>query len=466
MQSKTSNLEKVLKQIDEQLFQRYKLILALINYPTVYVEMQSFLQCCFKTSINGDYLKYDISCYVKNAKLSKYLYSEVFTNYFSRQFGFSDFNKLEDLNYLANKHKHDESVAYNKAEVESYFKTIYDLAKKYCEKNINCDIEPYTILIFDEASRNNDIDRLNDNIEILTEELNNTKKALATINNDQDLAATKKTITELEQIIKTQKDECETLKKQVKELSNQVKYTDENLLAFKLSSTITASEVVELKRKGLFKESLFGYIAMLEKTNYAYDYNTFWGMFKVALLLKELKLAKGLLFSIFHYEFNYFTNTMNNKDSNEQTMLLMQIKQFMGQNREFEQLFREGLEEKQIPSIAVVSVYSVNLMNAYYHLVLAESHYNSSKDNFGDVDEQVKAYFEQIQSGNNSTPERQYHTNDAFRLLTKTALPLSLIMIMFNDEEFSFKFENLAIGEIYKIKQRIDDVKERYLKSV
>lgn len=458
-----NSLERALKQTDSYLLQRYQLILAVINYPTVYVEMQSFLQCFFKATINGDYQKYGIDCQLKNARLSKYIYSERFVAFISHKYDFSAFDTIDDLNYIANRHKHDETVKYDKTQVELFFKIIYVLTKKYCEEKQICNIDSYSASYFNEICNSNDINRLNRNIDAITKELENTKLSLVAIKNDQELEAAKKNIRELEAIVKKQKEESEKLKKEVKELSNQVKYSDNNMFAFKIDSTIAASDLVELKRRGQFKESLLGYISLLEKCGYAYNYNNFWGMFKVALLAKEFALAKALLFSIFHYEFNYFVNTMNNKDSKEQIMLMMQIKEFMAQNRQFEQLFLEGLETKEIPSIAAISVYSINLMNAYLNLLLAESSYNSQLDNFGDKNEEIMAYFEEIQLGKNSTQNRQYISNDNYRKLTKTSLPLSLIMIMFGDDEFSFEFDNLAVCEIYKIKNRVENAKRRIM---
>lgn len=456
-------LIKALESTDKELSKRFSLVCALINYPTVFVEMQSFIQCLFKASIGGQYHKYGISCDVKNARLSKYLFSDEFCSYFKAKFYFNDFDILEDLNYLANKHKHDETIDYERDDVKIYFRLIYSIAKQYIEKTANLNVDSFTESLFKNLVEENDAERLTKNITIIKNELEEIKKSYQLLNTEE-LQIAKNRVFDLEKIVKLKEKECEKLRKQVEELSNQVDYSGKNMFAFKLDSTIKATELVELKRAGKFLESFKGYVGILESTNYAYDYNNFWGMFKVTMLLREFSLAKSLLFSIFHYEFNYFTKTMGKGGSLEQAQIMMQCRQFLQANRQFEQVFREGLESKKIPGIAIVSVYSINLMNAYYHLLIGLSYYNKQSDTFGPNTEEMLAYLEEVQTGRNSTIKGEYFSHDIYRQLTTTSLPLSLILIMFSDDEFSTDFDNLAVIDIYHIKEKTHDVLRRLIK--
>lgn len=459
-------LIKNLELLDEELAKRFKLVNICLEYPTVYVEMQSFLQCFFKKTIDGKYKEYGIECELKNAKLGLYLGSDKFISFFKTIYKNLDFDEIKRLNYIANEHKHNEVIQYNTQEVYTYFSLIYSLCSELIFKELCIKSECCCLDLFNEITSHNSVYYLESELKVLKDEISNLNQKLKSSKTDEEEKKNFfKEVEDLKKVLKIREDKISTLTNEVKELSSKNEYNENTVLGINLGpQNIFSSEFYEkailAKRNGDYLEALRIYKKVFFANGCVYDYNLLKAIMKVALLAREFKLCKAIIYAFMHYEINSFISlTKNSNDKSLPNVLALfdQIDMGMKNNRFFANKFKEDLSERHIPLYFAVGAYSYEIARYYYLIKLSEETYIEATQDYGAFTSIIEAFLYFIQHGKPKNEDDAEQIAIIENNIMKTDLLYELMLSIMDGVKHD-QLDNLAVISIYGIKELMEDL--------
>ena len=465
-----------LLQVDYDLYARTKLVEHSIKVPTVYSEIQAFFHTAFKYIHLNCGL--NLGIYGNNPPMIIFLNSQQFNYFLIRQLGFNDMNVVEELkDRYRNIHEHSSVVPYVKADVEKYFHSLFDLAKGIYEYftgkslKMKYDVSFFNDL-FDEIKDlvkvkqlKNELDKVKQKeqeiVKLYEEQVlqynnlintheNNTNKLLLYENRIKKLENSFELNKQLQQKLDSKIKEIESLKAQVRELSQKNEYFANQYFSVRLPTTNPTGFyelAVQEKRAGNFKRALEIYRNRLYDIGLVYDYELLKAIFKSAYLYNRYDLAKACLLCLIHYEMNAFVVALNNPYNMQSNALINTFRNALNSNRFFKERLLE-VEDDNLRKLMGIGVYRPDLVFWYSLITIAESNKNK---------ELVMAFRENIQSNKNSSLEYRKIYNEHYISFEKGINCFDTMSDIIKEVKIN-EIDNLAVITIYNVKKLIDKI--------